>query len=90
MSAKAEIGWKGRTAEGERREVYARHVGKEWRFFERTRRFDQWQELAEPPLADWLELLDAVVRRAQRRRSRPEESDRIRQSIRDRFPDAAV
>jgi hypothetical protein len=88
--AKAEISWKGRTPEGERREVYARHVGAEWRFFERQRRYDRWQPLAEPPLDDWLELLDAVERRAARRLARPEEPDRIRQLIRARYPEAAA
>jgi hypothetical protein len=90
MSAKAEIGWKGRTPEGERREVYARHVGGEWRFFIRGRRHENWEPLTDPPLEDWLELLDAVERRAQRRLLRPEEPDRIRKSIRERFPDAEV
>ena len=90
MSAKAEIAWKGRTPDGERREVYARHFGNEWRFFERLRRFDNWQALPEPPLEDWLELLDAVERRVQRRLHRPEEPERIRQAIRTRFPDAGV
>lgn len=87
MSAKAEIGWKGRTPDGERREVYVRHVGSEWRFFERGRRFDVWQEMPDPPLDDWLHLLDAVERGVPRRRYRPEEPDRIRQMIRERFPE---
>ena len=90
MSAKAEIGWKGRTEDGERREVYARHVGSAWRFFERRRRYDEWRELPDPPLADWLELLDAIERLVQRRRQRPEEPDRIRDAIRSRFPDAGT
>lgn len=88
MSAKAEIGWKRRTPAGERREVYVRHVGDQWRFFERSRRFDNWQELPDPPLEDWLELLDAVERRVQRRLLRPEEPARIRKRIRERFPEA--
>jgi hypothetical protein len=87
MSAKAEISWKQRTPEGERREVYARHVGKRWLFFERQRRFDEWQALPHPPLADWLELLDAVERRVQRRLLRPEEPARVRQRIRELFPE---
>lgn len=90
MSAKAEIGWKGRTPEGERREVYAHHVGGRWVFYERSRRYEQWQELPDPPLEDWLELLDAVERRVQRRLLRPEEPDRVRQSIRERHPDAGI
>lgn len=88
MAAKAEIGWKGRTPEGERREVYARHVGDRWRFFERSRRYERWQPLPEPPLADWLELLDAVERRVERRLLRPEEPGRIRKRIKELYPDA--
>jgi hypothetical protein len=90
MSAKAEIGWKGRTPEGERREVYAHHVSGRWRFYERSRRFDEWQELPDPSLEDWIELLDAVERRVQRRLLRPEEPDRVRRAIRERYPEAQV
>jgi hypothetical protein len=90
MAAKAEIGWNGRTPDGERRAVYARHVGGEWRFYERGRRYEDWREMADPPLEDWRELLDAVERLVQRRRQRPEEPDRIRQAIRSRFPDAGI
>ena len=86
MAAKAEISWKRVSAEGIRLQVYARHVGQEWRFFVRERRYEQWQALAEPPLQDWLELLDAVRRRINRRRLRPEEEGRIQESIRQRFP----
>jgi hypothetical protein len=90
MAAKAEISWKRRTAEGERVEVYARHVSKRWRFFVRQRRFDQWQPLPQPPLEDWLELLDAARRRLARRLLRPEDVGRIEQSIRERFPEARL
>ena len=47
--AKAEISWKRTTAEGVRLQVYARHVGRDWRFFERERRYDLWQAVPEPP-----------------------------------------
>ena len=87
MGAKAEIGWKGRTVEGEKREVYAQHVGDRWKFYERGKRYDQWQAMPEPPLEDWLELLDAVQRKIQRRLLRPEEAARIKQAIRERFPE---
>ena len=87
MGAKAEIGWKGRTAEGVKREVYAQHVGDRWKFYEREKRYDQWQAMPEPPLEDWLELLDAVQRKIQRRLLRPEEEARIKQAIRERFPE---
>ena len=87
MGAKAEIGWKGRTAEGVKREVYAQHVGDRWKFYAREKRYDQWQAMLEPPLEDWLELLDAVQRKIQRRLLRPEEEARIKQAIRERFPE---
>jgi len=85
---KAEISWKRTTAEGVRLQVYARHVGRDWRFFAREQRYDQWQAVTEPPLEDWLELLDAVQRRINRRLLRPEEEARVRNSIRERFPEA--
>lgn len=88
--AKAEISWKRTTAEGNRLQVYARHVGREWRFFARERRYELWQALPEPPLEDWLALLDSVQRRIQRRLLRPEEEARVKQSIRERFPEAAL
>jgi hypothetical protein len=47
-----------------------------------------WQAVAEPPLEDWLALLDAVQRRINRRLLRPEEEERVRRSIRKRFPEA--
>ena len=86
--AKAEISWKRVTAEGVRLQVYARHVGRDWRFFVRERRYDLWQAVPEPPLEDWLALLDAVRRRINRRLLRPEEEDRVKRSIRERFPEA--
>ena len=86
--AKAEISWKSQTVDGGRREVYAHHVGDRWKFYVREKRFDQWQLMKAPPLYDWLELLDAVRRRAGRRLLRPEEVDRVEQSIRERFPEA--
>ena len=88
--AKAEISWKRTTAEGIRLQVYARHVGREWRFFARERRYDQWEAIADPPLEDWLELLDAVERRISRRLLRPEEEGRVKQFIRERYPEAKL
>ncbi len=90
MAAKAEVSWRRVSQEGIRFQVYARHVGREWRFFARERRYDQWQALPEPPLQDWLELLDAVRRRINRRRLRPEEEGRLKQAIRQRFPEAKM
>ena len=86
MSAKAEISWKGRTADGGKREVYAQRVGGEWLFYEREKRYDQWQPVPLPPLDDWLELLDAVRRRIARRLLRPEEETRVTARILELFP----
>ena len=85
---KAEISWKRVTDEGVRWQVYAQHVGREWIFYTRQRRYDRWQRVEEPPLADWLELLDAVQRLINRRRLRPEEELRVQTRIRERFPEA--
>jgi hypothetical protein len=88
--AKAEISWVRTTEEGGKFQVYAHHVGNRWIFYSRQRRFDQWQELKQPPLEDWLELLDSVRRRVQRRLLRPEEIQRIEKTIRERFPEAEL
>ena len=85
---KAEISWKRVTEEGDDLQVYAQHVGGEWVFYAREKRYDRWQHVPEPPLADWLELLDAIKRRINRRRLRPEEEARVKKSIRERFPEA--
>jgi hypothetical protein len=90
MSAKAEISWKRTTEEGEKVQVYAHHVGNKWKFFMRAARYDQWQPVEEPPLEDWLELLDSVRRRINRRLIKPEEEDRIKKSIYERFPEATI
>ncbi len=87
---KAEISWKRVTEEGERLQVYAQHVGREWIFYAREKRYDRWQLVAEPPLEDWLELLDAVQRLINRRRLRPEEEARVKKSIRERFPETGL
>lgn len=90
MAAKAEISWRRRTEEGERLEVYAHHVGDRWNFYWRTRRYEQWQPLEQPPLEDWLELLDAVRRRVARRLLRPEEVQRVERAILENYPEAKL
>ena len=90
MSAKAEISWKRVTEDGEKLQVYAHHVGNQWLFYSRQKRFDQWQLQKFPPLEDWLELLDAVRRRAARRLLRPEEVSRVERKIRELFPEASL
>jgi hypothetical protein len=85
---KAEISWKRVTPEGARLQVYAQHVGGEWVFYAREKRYDRWQAVPEPPLDDWLALLDSVRRRINRRRLPPKEEARVMQSIRERYPEA--
>jgi hypothetical protein len=87
---KAEISWKRVTEEGDKLQIYAQRVSREWRFFARARRFDAWQAVPEPPLEDWLELLDAVQRLVTRRRLQPDDEERVRRRIRERFPEAKV
>jgi hypothetical protein len=89
-TGKTEISWKGKNTEGVRREVYAERVGDRWMFYLRQARFEQWQPMPNPPLEDWRELLDGVERRIARRLVRPEEADRIRKLISERFPESAL
>ena len=84
---KAEVSWKRVTEDGEKIQVYAQRVSRDWRFFTRPRRFDQWQAIPEPPLEDWLLLLDAVQRMVVRRRLMPDDADRLRRRILERFPE---
>lgn len=88
--AKAEISWKRILPEGEKLQVYAHRVGGRWLFYSRLRRFDPWQTQENPPIEDWMELLDAVKRRVPRRLLPPDEIDRVCQAIRERFPDAPL
>ncbi|HEV7927195.1 MAG TPA: hypothetical protein VGR14_17710 [Verrucomicrobiae bacterium] len=83
---KAEISWKRDTPEGLTLQCYAQHVGKQWIFYQREKRFDQWQQVKDPPREDWLALLDSVRRRINRRLLRPEEEERLRKVIIERFP----
>ena len=87
---KAEISWKRVNEEGERVQVYAHHVGDRWIFYVREKRYDQWEKQDDPPLEDWLELLDAVRRRINRRLLRPEEEGNVRRALLQRFPEAKV
>jgi hypothetical protein len=87
---KAEISWKRVTEEGTRLQIYAQHVGREWRFFQREKRFDVWQPVKDPPLEDWMELLDAMQRLITRRRYQPDDEVRLRKQIRERYPESGV
>jgi len=86
--AKKEISWKRRTESGERQEIYVRHVAGRWIFYARRARYEPWSVVDNPPLADWLELLNAVSRRTLRQLLRPEEEAQLKKIIRERFPDA--
>jgi hypothetical protein len=88
--AKAEISWRRVNEEGITLQVYAQHVSREWRFFIREKRFDQWQHVENPELEDWLALLDSVRRRINRRLLRPEEEARVKKAIRERFPGTQI
>ncbi|HAM70839.1 MAG TPA: hypothetical protein DCM86_04265, partial [Verrucomicrobiales bacterium] len=89
MSGRGQICWNRRDEEsGEKFQIYAEQTGDKWSFFIRHRRFDQWAPHPEPPLEDWLELLDGVERRVLRRLQPPEAVVRIRKLIRERFPEA--
>jgi len=87
---KAEISWKRVTEDGEKLQVYVQRVGRDWLFFHRAKRFDQWQPVPEPPLEDWLELLDALQRLINRRRYQPDAEERLRAQIRERFPETEI
>jgi hypothetical protein len=87
---KAEISWKRTNDDGVKLQVYARRVNREWLFFQREKRFDQWQPVPEPPLEDWLALLDALQRLITRRRYQPSDEERLRRRIRERFPEAEM
>ena len=87
---KAEISWKRKTDDGEKLQVYAQRVGGEWVFYQRGKRYDTWQHVPEPPLDDWLELLDAVQRLITRRRLQPEHEELVKRRIREKFPEAGV
>ena len=90
MANKAEISWKRTTEDGEKLQVYAYRANREWFFFHRAKRFDVWQPVTEPPLEDWLELLDAMQRLINRRRYQPADEVLLRRQIRERFPEADV
>jgi hypothetical protein len=77
------------TEDGEKLQVNAQRVEREWKFFHREKRFDL-AAVAEPPLEDWLELLDAVQRLITRRRYQPDDEERLRRQIRERFPEAKI
>lgn len=90
MASKGDIGWKRPDAEGERVQVSAKKIGNRWLFRIRGKRNERWQDHTEPPLEDWLELLDAVRRRIQRDLIPEIEEDRLIETIREKFPEATL
>ena len=90
MGAKREISWKRIDREGERLQIFARMERGSWTFYQRRRRFENWEENPSPPLEDWLELLDGVRRRVPRRLLSPEVENRLLLDIRKCFPDSDV
>ena len=51
--AKAEISWNRVSEDGVKRQAYAHHVGDRWIFFQRVKRFDEWEENKEPAFDVW-------------------------------------
>lgn len=90
LMSKGEISWKGQFEDGRKRQVYAKKVGNAWRFHEREKRFDNWEPVTKPEIDDWLELLDGVNRRVHRRLLQPQDSQKLRQKIKELFPDLKV
>ena len=86
--AKGEISWTRKTDTGDRVEISVRHLGGQWTFYSRERRPEDWQVVPNPPLEDWLELLDAIERRIGRQLMKPEEAERMKKVILERFPEA--
>ena len=78
---KRDISWTRRNEAGERVEIYVEQIGDRWIFHSRERRPEPWRVVEDPPLQEWLELLDAVERRIGRQLMKPLEADRIRKII---------
>lgn len=83
-----DIGWVRTGENGEKLELYAHQIGTRWHFYVREGRGGDWSELTDPPLEDWLELLDGVRRRTSRRQYGPEQPALLETLIRKRFPRA--
>lgn len=88
MAIKSEISWRRTDDEGNRIEVYARRFGGDWHFHHRARRNDLWQRVEEPPVEDWIALIDALERRVPRRLITPDEVERVRRLFRQKHPEA--
>ena len=90
MGVKADIGWVRPDEEGGKRHVYVERHGGKWRFFHRDKRRGrdiEWVSVPEPPLVDWLELIDALERGYVRRRYQLEDIAAVKKLVSERFPD---
>ncbi|MBM3830440.1 MAG: hypothetical protein FJ406_07890 [Verrucomicrobia bacterium] len=86
MAIKSEVGWTRKGEDGVKYEISCRRYGGEWLFFQQFKRGEDWELVKNPLLEDWLELLDTVRRRINRRLLRPEEEISVKKMIYDRFP----
>jgi len=86
MAIKSEVGWTRKSEDGVKYEISCRRYGGEWLFFQQFKRGEDWELVKNPLLEDWLELLDTVRRRINRRLLRPEEEISVKKMIYDRFP----
>jgi hypothetical protein len=90
MSGKVEIGWTTLGEDGVKRHVFATKFGGEWRFYERPKRKGrdiEWTEIDPVPLPEWLELLEALERRAPRDLTPPDQIEKVRRKIRELYPE---
>lgn len=84
--ARDDIEWVRKDAEGEKIEVKAHQIRERWDFYWRPGRHYGWEKLEEPLLDDWLEVLDGVVRRVNRRQYPLDEPNKVKKLIGERFP----
>jgi hypothetical protein len=90
MGAKGEIGWKRLDDDGVRVKICAEPNRRDWRFYYQYRRNDRWEELEDPTLEDWQNLLDSVRRRIARRLLTPDAEKNVKRLIREHHPDAEL
>jgi hypothetical protein len=86
--ARDNIEWVRKNAEGEKIEIKAHQIRERWDFYWRPGRTWGWNVLEAPLLEDWLEVLDGVERRVNRRQYPLDEPAKVRRLIRERYPDA--
>ncbi len=90
MAAKGEIGWRRHTEDGVKLKICAEPNGDKWRFYSQVKRNEKWEAIAEPPLEDWLNLLEGIRNRIARRLMTPESETRLIADIRKRFPNVEL